>query len=183
MQRLTKRIVLCISAVTGLLAARLLPAQTPAALLEQYGASPLATDVTFPVSRTAQYRVAWGITDAHAKPDSIVPALKNAANFIYLAEHNGIPRANRHLAVVIWGTATHSLLRNEAYRTVKGADNASAPILQALHDAGVEIIVCGEALINRRIDRKDLLPFVRIAPTASMALATLHTQGYLVLMP
>lgn len=178
-----RRLILIAVSLSSLSAVGALEAQAPSTLLERFGASPLATDVTFPVSKTAQYRIAWGVTDAHAKPDSVVPALTNAANFLFLADHNGIPRDNRHLAVVIWGTATHSLLRNDAYRAVKGADNASAPILQALHDAGVQIIVCGEALINRKIDRRDLLPFVKIAPTASLALATLHTQGYLVLMP
>jgi intracellular sulfur oxidation DsrE/DsrF family protein len=47
----------------------------------------------------------------------------------------------------------------------------------------VQVIVCGEALINRKLSRDDLLPFVKIAPTASLALATLHAQGYAVFRP
>ena len=35
-----------------------------------------------------------------------------------------------------------------------------------------------QALINRKLSRDDLLPFEKIAPTATMALATLHAQGY-----
>ena len=43
--------------------------------------------------------------------------------------------------------------------------------------------MCGEALINRKLDRRDLLPFVKVAPTATMALATLHTEGYAIFRP
>ena len=48
---------------------------------------------------------------------------------------------------------------------------------------GVQIIVCGQALINRKLASSDLLPFVQVAPTATMALATLHAQGYGIFRP
>lgn len=152
-------------------------------VIGRQAASPLATDPTFPASKTLAYRIAWGVNVGPEKPDSVVPGFRSTANFLYVSDANGVPRANVHLAVVVWGTATHSLLRNDAYRAARGVDNASIPLLQALSDAGVQIIVCGQALINRKLDRKDLLPFVKIAPTATMALATLHAQGYAVFRP
>lgn len=153
-------------------------AQGSAAVINKEGASPLATNPTFPASKTLQYKIAWGITTGPEKPGDLVEAFKQPANFLYVGDANGVPRANVHLAIVIWGNATHSLLKNDAYKAAKGADNASIPLLTALNDAGVQIIVCGEALINRKLDRADLLPFVKIAPTATYALATLHAQGY-----
>ena len=147
------------------------------------GSSQLATNPTFPASKDLVYRIAWGVNVGPSKPDSIVPGFRSAANFLYVADANAVPRANIHQAVVVWGSATHSLLKNEAYKTARGADNASIPLLQALHDAGVQIIVCGEALLNRKLSRDDLLPFVKVAPTATMALATLHAQGYAIFRP
>ena len=152
-------------------------------VIEQQAASPLAKEATFPASHTAVYRVAWAVNSGPEKPDSIVPGFRSAANFLYVADANGVPRANQKLAIVVWGSATHSLLKNDAYRAARGVDNGSIAILQALHDAGVQVIVCGEALLNRKLDRKDLLPFVKIAPTATMALATLHTEGYAIFRP
>lgn len=152
-------------------------------VLRQQGSSPLAKDPTFPMPKDLHYRMAWGINTGPAKPDSVVPGFRSVANFLYVSDANGVPRSNVHLAFVVWGTATHSLLKNEAYKAAKGTDNASIPLLQALNDAGVQIIVCGEALINRKLDRADLLPFVKIAPTATHALATLHAQGYGLLTP
>ena len=154
-----------------------------AGAIQKEGASPLAPNSTFPASKELQYRIAWGVNVGPATPDSVAPGFRAPANFLYVGDANGVPRANVHLAIVVWGTATHSLLKNEAYRAAKGTDNASLPLLQALDDAGVQIIVCGEALINRKIARSDLLPFVKIAPTATMGLATLHAQGYAVFRP
>lgn len=173
-----------LSAVLVALAAvpMLATAQRPD-VINQQAASPLASEITFPASKTLTYRIAWGVNVGPEKPDSVVPGFRAPANFLYVGDANGVPRANVNLAIVVWGTATHSLLTNEAYRAAKGADNASIPLLQALNDAGVQIIVCGEALINRKIDRRGLLPFVKIAPTATMALATLHAQGFAVLRP
>lgn len=156
-------------------------AQPGAEVIRQQGASPLASQITFPASKELVYRVAWGVNVGPAQADSVVPGFRSPANFLYVGDANGVPRGNVHLAVVVWGTATHSLLKNDAYKAAKGADNATIPLLQALNEAGVQIIVCGEALINRKLARDDLLPFVKIAPTATMAIATLAAQGYTIL--
>lgn len=156
-------------------------AQSAAEVIKQQGASPIASQITFPAPKDLVYRLAWGVNVGPAQADSVVPGFRWPANFLYIGDANGVPRSNTHLAVVIWGTATHSLLKNDAYRAAKGADNASIPLLQALDAAGVQIIVCGEALINRKLSRDDLLPFVKIAPTATMALATLGAQGYTIM--
>jgi intracellular sulfur oxidation DsrE/DsrF family protein len=100
-----------------------------------------------------------------------------------VSDANAVPRSNVHVAIVVWGSATHSLLKNEAYKAAKGSDNASISLLQALDDAGVQVIVCGVALINRKLSQSDLLPFVKVAPTATHALATLHAQGYALFRP
>jgi intracellular sulfur oxidation DsrE/DsrF family protein len=178
--RFTPRVL---ALVTALFAPGALAAQDRDAVIQREGASPLATGITFPASKDLPYRIAWGINVGSEKPDAIVEGFRRPANFLFLGDKNGVPRKNMHLAIVIWGTATHSLLKNEAYKAAKGADNASIPLLEALSEAGVQVIVCGEALINRKLNSADLLPFVKVAPTATMALATLHAQGYATWLP
>ena len=151
---------------------------TGADVIKQQGSGPIATGITFPMPSDLHYRMAWGVNTGPTKPDSVVSGFRDAASFLYVSDANNVPRSNVHLAVVVWGTATHSLLKNEAYKAAKGTDNASIPLLQALNDAGVQVIVCGVALINRKLSPTDLLPFVKVAPTATHALATLHAQGY-----
>lgn len=156
---------------------------TGADVIKQQGSGPIASGITFPMPSDLHYRIAWGVRVGPTKPDSVVPGFREAASFLYVSDANNVPRTNVHLAVVVWGTATHSLLKNEAYKAAKGTDNASIPLLQALNDAGVQVIVCGVALINRKLSPSDLLPFVKVAPTATHALATLHAQGYGILTP
>jgi intracellular sulfur oxidation DsrE/DsrF family protein len=152
-------------------------------LIKQHGSGPIASDISFPMLKDVPYRVAWGVNVGPESPDSVVPGFRNAARFLHVSDASGVPRANVHQAIVVWGSATFSLLKNERYKAAKGSDNASIALLQALNEAGVQIIVCGEALINRKLSPSDLLPFVKIAPTATHALATLHAQGYAVFRP
>lgn len=157
--------------------------QSGADVIRQQGAGPVAKNVTFPAPKDLVYKVAWAVNVGPEQADSVVPGFRSPASFLVTSDENGVPRANVRQAIVVWGSATHSLLKNDAYRKAKGADNASIALLQALDEAGVEIIVCGVALINRKLDRADLLPFVKIAPTATMALATLGARGYTVFGP
>lgn len=158
-------------------------AQSSDAIIQKEGASPLATAITFPLARDLTYRVAWGVNVGPEAADGVVEGFRRPANFLFLSDRNGLARSNVKLAVVVYGTATQSLLRNEAYKAAKGTDNGSIPLLEALDAAGVQVIVCGEALVKRKIANADLLPFVKVAPTAMMALATLHAQGYQTFQP
>ena len=173
------RRILAVAGSTILLLSSGASAQPSSAeVIRQQGSGPIATGITFPMPRDLHYRMAWGVNAGPTKPDSVVPGFREAASFLYVSDANSVPRSNVHLAIVVWGSATHSLLKNEAYRAAKGTDNASIPLLEALNDAGVQVIVCGVALINRKLSASDLLPFVKVAPTATHALATLHAQGY-----
>ena len=178
-----KRCVMLLSFALAVPAALL--AQSGADIIRQQGGGPMtkAQDVTFPAPTDLVYRIAWAVNVGPEKPDSVVPGFRATAGFFVTSDASGIPRRNVHQAIVVWGTATQSLLKNEAYRKAKGTDNASIALLQALNDAGVKIIVCGVALINRKIDAADLLPFVKVAPTAQMGLATLNAQGYTTVRP
>lgn len=161
----------------------LLAAQAGEDVIRELGAAARASDPTFVAPNDLVYRVAWDVNVGAEQADGIVPGFRRPASFLLQADDNGVPRENVHLAIIVYGSATRSLLSNQAYRTATGTDNASIHLLQALHDAGVQIIVCGEALVNRNVSRSDLLPFVKVATSATMARAVLHAQGYAVFWP
>jgi intracellular sulfur oxidation DsrE/DsrF family protein len=165
------------------LAAASLSAQTGDALLREIGGTPAVTDPTFRAPADLTYRLAWHVTEAPAEANGIAPGLRNPPNLLRQLESNGVPRRNIKLAVIVHGTATPSLLNNAAYTARTGAENGSLALLTALHDAGVQIIVCGQALINRNVPRDQLLPFVQVATTATSAHAILAAQGYEIFRP
>ena len=163
-------------------AAILLPAAAAAqgaeAVIRQHGSQPSIPDPSFPAPPALIYRVSWDVNVGAEKAGDIVPGFRRPASFMVSTDANGVPRKNVHLAIIVYGTATQSLLTNAAYRAATGSDNQNVALLQALHDAGVQIIVCGEALVNRNVPRAQLLPFVKVATNATVARAVLAAQGY-----
>jgi len=173
--------VLCVAVL--LLAPTRISAQAGEALIREIGGTPAVTDPDFVAPRNLTYKMAWHVTVAPEKPDGIPDGFRTPANFFRLMDSNGVPRGKMKLAIIVHGTATPSLLNNAAYKTRTGADNGSIALLTALHEAGVQIIVCGQALINRNVPRGELLPFVKVATTAGTAHAILAAQGYEVIAP
>ena len=129
------------------------------------------------------YRVAWDVTVGPEKPGDVTSGFRTPANFLMMTDSSGIPRRNVHLAMIVHGTATRSLLQNDAYKAATGVDNPNIALLEALNGAGVEVIVCGQALINRNVPRDKLLPFVKTSISATLARAVLNAQGYASMTP
>jgi len=175
------RLTLLLSLAAGLAAPA--AAQQGEELLRKLGSFTPIPHPEFPSPPGLDYKAAWDITVAAEKPGDRVPGYAVPATFLMMMDASGVPRKNVHLAIIVHGTATRSLLQNAAYREQTGVDNPNIAVLQALHDAGVKIIVCGQALINRKVPREQLLPFVEVSISATLARATLHAQGYATLTP
>lgn len=158
-------------------------AQAGEALLKKFGNIAPVPNPSFVADRTVDYKVLWDITAAPAKPDSLPAGIARPAGFLAQTDANGIDRKRVHLAIIISGGATNAVMTNEAYRAATGADNPNIPLLQAMTDAGVQVIVCGQALAGRKIARDQVLPFVKVATSATFARATLHAQGYATFAP
>jgi len=160
-----------------------LAAQTGEALIRKVGAPVPVPNPSFTGDRTLDYKVLWDVSAAPAKPDEMPAGMARPANFLMLAEANGIDRARVHLALIVSGGAVQSVLTNDAYKAATGVDNPSLALLKAMSDAGVQVIVCGQAMAGRRITRDQVLPFVKVATSATFARATLHAQGYATFTP
>ena len=174
MRRLTMLALLAASLTVPSIAA----AQTGEALIKKVGTGASVLNPSFPAPKNLEYRVAWDITEGPARPEDAVAGYNVPANFFVMTDAEGVSRKQVHLAIIVHGTATQSLLTNEAYKAATGKDNANVALLTALNDAGVQVIVCGVALVNRKVPRDKLLPFVKVSTSATMARAVLHAQGY-----
>ncbi|MCC6930973.1 MAG: DsrE family protein [Gemmatimonadaceae bacterium] len=180
MRRFVLAVTNALALTTALLlgASSLVRAQAGEALIKQLGASIAVPNPTFPADKSLTYRIAWNVTDAPEKPAEIAPGFRRPANFLTMTDAEGVPRGQVHLAIIVYGPATKSLQLNAHYKAATSADNASIPLLEALNQAGVQVIVCGQALAHLKIQREQLLPFVKVATSATMARATLAAQGY-----
>ena len=134
---------------------------------------------THTVPKDQTYKIAWDVKVASPKPDSINPALDVPARFLNQSAALGIPRSNVQVAIVVHGTAGEELLSNAEYRARKGVDNPNIALLEELSKAGVQIILCGQTMGSRKMPRDQILPFVKISPSAVWAHAVLQRQGLL----
>jgi intracellular sulfur oxidation DsrE/DsrF family protein len=153
-------------------------AQTGEALLKSVAKYTPVPNPGFPVPKDAVYKADWDINKGTENPADVDPVFKDVATFLVMADEAGIPRKNVKLAMVVHGNSAKNLLQNDAYKAITGVDNPNIPLLQALNDAGVQIIICGQSIPNRKLPGDKLLPFVKVSLSATFAHVTLHSQGY-----
>jgi intracellular sulfur oxidation DsrE/DsrF family protein len=69
-------------------------------------------------------------------------------------------------------------MTNEAYRARYNRDNPNIAIIHALRQAGVDIRVCGQGLLGRKIESAQVNPDVQIDLWAMTTLVNLQLKGY-----
>ena len=80
--------------------------------------------------------------------------------------------------VVIHGKAVNDVTKSTHYEEAVGGENANAPMLAALMEKGVRVIVCGQSAAYYEVENEELLPGVEMALSAMTAHAVLQQQGY-----
>lgn len=131
------------------------------------------------VTRTDQdYKVAFEVSVASARPDQLNQSLNTVARYLNMHAQAGVPRDRIRAAIVVHGTAGWEMLDDEAYREKHGVDNPNAELIRELASAGVEVILCGQTAASRGIPTDGLIDEVQVALSAMTALLILQEDGY-----
>ncbi|MCA9260098.1 MAG: DsrE family protein [Planctomycetales bacterium] len=110
------------------------------------------------------------------------PGLDRVARFLNLYAAAGKRPADVELVLVLHGAATDAALANDAYAARRnGAENPNFECLHELHEAGVEIFVCGQSLHAEGSTPEDVLVFVDVAVSAVTTLVNFQEDGYVCL--
>jgi intracellular sulfur oxidation DsrE/DsrF family protein len=127
-----------------------------------------------------EYKLLFEITAKN--PDStakdINEGLDEVARVLNLHYASGIPPKNIIPVVVIHGPGLEALKTNEAYNTRHKIDNPNLKLVADLEKIGTKFIACGQAMAFFSIEKKDLLPEVKISLTAQTVLSNYQSQGY-----
>jgi intracellular sulfur oxidation DsrE/DsrF family protein len=124
------------------------------------------------------YKVVFSVA-ANAKPNEIHPTLKTIALYLNTLAHNGVPANHRHIAAVFHQGGGDAVLANEAYKARHdGVDNPNIAMLKELRAAGVELRVCGQGLLGKKLDPSQLLPGVQADLWAMTTMVNLQLRGY-----
>ena len=90
----------------------------------------------------------------------------------------GIPKENIDLVIVTHGKALYAIMNNEAFKKQFKVDNPNLTIIDELEKGGAKFIACGQAMSFLEIKNGELLPEVKIALAAKVALSTYQQKGY-----
>jgi intracellular sulfur oxidation DsrE/DsrF family protein len=124
------------------------------------------------------YNIIIEVEKESEKPDTISWALHNVARLLNLHVMGGVPVSNLNVVIAIHGGATYTTMNNDAYKAKYKVDNPNLKLYEELQKAGVKMVVCGQSLINRKVDRAKLVPQVQIATSMLTTLTTYQSKGY-----
>ena len=114
-----------------------------------------------------------------SKGRSVNRTFDSAARFINLNVECGADAKNIEVAIVLHGTAAMDATKSEFYSGVmEGKDNPNAGVIAELQKNNATIYVCGQTAAWRGIKKKDLLPGVKMAPSAMTAHVLLQKDGF-----
>ena len=124
------------------------------------------------------YKVVFSVA-AVVKPDEIHPMLKTIGLYLNTLAHNGVPADHRHIAAVFHQGGGDAVLANDVYKARHdGTNNPNIALLHELKQAGVELRVCGQGLLGKKLDPKDVLPDVQVDLWAMTTMVNLQLRGY-----
>ena len=129
-----------------------------------------------PIPDGQAFKIAF---DAAEDSDDLNRTLVSAARFLNMNGKAGVNPNRINLAIVVHGGAVMDILSEEAHKERKdGSSNPNAPLVSALFEQNVRIILCGQTAAYRDVSLDDLLPGVEISLSAMTAHAQLQQDGY-----
>lgn len=105
-------------------------------------------------------------------------ALESVARAVNLYASAGVPLGQLKFVAIISGPATATVLDNVHYKKQYGIDNPNLPMIKKLTEAGVEILVCGQAVAGNHYQYDWIDPQVKIALSGITTIIDLQQQGY-----
>ncbi|MBS0205904.1 MAG: DsrE family protein [Planctomycetes bacterium] len=116
---------------------------------------------------------------ADGKPADINKGLERVARLLNLYGVAGLKAQDVKVTVVLHGEATKAALSDEAYKSrYEVAQNPNLPLIRDLQQAGVEVLVCGQALNYKKISDAEVADVVPIALSALTVVANRQADGY-----
>ena len=124
------------------------------------------------------YKVVFSVA-AVVKPDEVHPMLKTIGLYLNTLAKNGVPADHRHIAAVFHQGGGDAVLANDVYKARhNGMNNPNIALLHELKQAGVELRVCGQGLLGKKLEPKDVLPDVQVDLWAMTTMVNLQMRGY-----
>lgn len=128
-----------------------------------------------------EYKIIIEVKEVKNKPEEVNWALNNVARMLNLHAIGGVAKEKIDVVLAIHGEAAYTTMNNEAYEKKFKVANPNLDLYSSLKKAGVRIVVCGQSLIAREIDRTKLVPEVKIGVSMLTTLTNYQMKGFALL--
>jgi len=144
-----------------------------------YGAARDVENAQLLPDPNVEHKVVFDAVRAAENIDDVNPMLVAVARYLNTLAKYGVPPENRKIAVVFHQAAGPIVMKNEAFKARHdGHDNPNIELIRNLHAAGVSLHVCGQGMLSREIDPKDILDEIQLDLWALTTLIEFGRQGY-----
>jgi len=154
------------------------PAPRTGPVLEEYGPVYPVEDPDFVPVYEGTRRVVFDVAQASPAPEQVNPRFETLARYLNMHARAGVPREEMKLALIVHGGASWELVDDPSYQARFGVANPNLPLLEALDDFGVEVVLCGQSQGSRGIRNDQLASSVQQALSAMTALVDFQARGY-----
>ncbi len=139
-------------------------------------------DAAYQPQKDATYKIVFALSKAGDTPKEVNPSLVRVARTVNLYVSAGVPLSHLKFVAVASGPATVTTLNDERYRAQFGIPNPNTELIHKLRTAGVDVAVCGQAVLENGFETAWISHDVTLTLSALTTITVLQQQGY-ALMP
>ena len=147
-------------------------------IITEFGAVYAVDNTDFKIDTSNDFKAVFDVSTTPVGHKKINAYIETAARFLNMHTQAGVISDKLKIAVVVHSLAAKDVLTNEAYRKRYNIDNPNLKLVNALLDAGGQVIICGQSAISRKISKEELIDGVQLSISAMTALVQLQNNNY-----
>lgn len=147
-------------------------------LIEDFGKTYAVENPEIATDTTGTLKVIFDVAQSSEDKSKVNPYIETAARFLNMHANTGMKLDQLKVAMTIHASAWQDVLTDEAYMEKFNSKNPNTELINALNDAGVDVILCGQTAAHRNMDYQDINPNVKKALSAMTALIQYQNDGY-----
>jgi intracellular sulfur oxidation DsrE/DsrF family protein len=124
------------------------------------------------------YKVVFNVTQGTPGDGRVSSDLASVARFVNLLALSGIDPKRADIVAVVHGPATAAVISDPYHQARFGTANPNSDLVRQLEEAGVEVVVCGQAVAGAGFPFEAVRQPVKISTSAMTELAKRQLQGY-----
>ena len=147
-------------------------------VIKGFGAVHPRADAAVQPDPDTDYKVIVDVVHGDKDRHAVLGSLQRLARTVNLMGFAGVPPSHVHIVAVLERQASYAAASNAHYRKLFKTDNPNLPILHALRLAGVQLLVCGQALAENGLTDQDVGPDITVSLSALSDFVVYGQRGY-----